>query len=310
MRGPPTAPTSRTRCSARARGTSSGMRGSSQMSKRSGICRSSHRSSGASLRFSRLILFDRRGAGALQDPMPGIQVPPLEVGVTDIIAVMDAVGSRHADLFGSNRWSPFERSPCGRDVSRSRRSTDLVVSERRARSHQRRVPMGSLGPRVGGVDRVARDLVGTAEFTRRWFDEFTPSSARRPRCPRAMGPILPPVREPANDGRDDAGAARFRRDLRVAVGTSTNARSAAHARERELHARSGRVRRGIAIPDARLVVLPGHRRYSRRWVPDLVIEAVEEFLTGHKARKDTDRVLATVLFTDIVDSTEPSRRSR
>jgi class 3 adenylate cyclase len=59
------------------------------------------------------------------------------------------------------------------------------------------------------------------------------------------------------------------------------------------------------IPDARLVVLPGGDALP--YTPtggDDVMDEIQEFLTGVRARPPSDRVLATVLFTDIVDSTK------
>lgn len=62
------------------------------------------------------------------------------------------------------------------------------------------------------------------------------------------------------------------------------------------------------IPDARLVELPGTLHWP--WVgdPDAVVEEVEEFLTGRRQAIEPERVLATVLFTDIVGSTETAAR--
>jgi class 3 adenylate cyclase len=58
------------------------------------------------------------------------------------------------------------------------------------------------------------------------------------------------------------------------------------------------------IPDARFIELEGDDHWP--WVndPDEVCDHVEEFLTGHRSVPETDRILATVLFTDIVGSTE------
>jgi class 3 adenylate cyclase len=57
------------------------------------------------------------------------------------------------------------------------------------------------------------------------------------------------------------------------------------------------------IPGAKLVVFPGDDHLP--WTPgmDDVLDEVEAFLTGERPRVEPDRVLATVLFTDIVDST-------
>jgi class 3 adenylate cyclase len=57
------------------------------------------------------------------------------------------------------------------------------------------------------------------------------------------------------------------------------------------------------IPGARLVRLPGVDHLPWIGDQDAVLDAIEEFVTGHRPAVSVDRVLATVLFTDIVDST-------
>jgi hypothetical protein len=57
------------------------------------------------------------------------------------------------------------------------------------------------------------------------------------------------------------------------------------------------------LPNARLVELPGHDHFPFFGDQDTVIELTQEFLTGALPVADPDRILATVLFTDIVDST-------
>src|SRR3990167_8215844 len=56
--------------------------------------------------FSRLILFDKRGTG-LSDPVPLTQLPTLEQRMDDVRAVMDAVGSERAALFGVSEGGPM-----------------------------------------------------------------------------------------------------------------------------------------------------------------------------------------------------------
>ena len=60
------------------------------------------------------------------------------------------------------------------------------------------------------------------------------------------------------------------------------------------------------VPGAKLVTLPGsnHVFWNERDIIDRMVDEVEEFLTGYRAESELDRVLATVLFTDIVDSTK------
>ena len=60
------------------------------------------------------------------------------------------------------------------------------------------------------------------------------------------------------------------------------------------------------IPGAKYVELPGtdHTFFGERDIADRIVEEIEEFLTGSHTESEPDRVLATVLFTDIVDSTK------
>ena len=64
------------------------------------------------------------------------------------------------------------------------------------------------------------------------------------------------------------------------------------------------------IPGAKYVELPGRNMYHfvEPWRPSF--QEIAAFLTGHQAEVADDRVLATVLFTDIVDSDAPRRRDR
>ena len=57
------------------------------------------------------------------------------------------------------------------------------------------------------------------------------------------------------------------------------------------------------LPDAKLVEIPGDDHIPWYQDPELTLGEIEEFLTGARAEPEPDRMLATVLFTDIVDST-------
>jgi class 3 adenylate cyclase len=63
-----------------------------------------------------------------------------------------------------------------------------------------------------------------------------------------------------------------------------------------------------SIPNARLLELPGADHVPWGEHADLVVAEIREFLTGARESPDPERVLATVLFTDIVGSTEYARR--
>ena len=58
------------------------------------------------------------------------------------------------------------------------------------------------------------------------------------------------------------------------------------------------------IPGAKLIEFPGPTTSRSSATPTPIIDAMEEFLTGHRSTREPERVLATVMFTDIVGSTE------
>ena len=59
------------------------------------------------------------------------------------------------------------------------------------------------------------------------------------------------------------------------------------------------------IPGAKLIEFPGPPTTSRSSAtPTAIVDAMEEFLTGHRSTREPERALATVMFTDIVGSTE------
>jgi class 3 adenylate cyclase len=57
------------------------------------------------------------------------------------------------------------------------------------------------------------------------------------------------------------------------------------------------------IPGAKLVEVPGHDHFFWAGDPEPLLEEIEEFVTGHRGSAEPERVVATALFTDIVDST-------
>lgn len=63
------------------------------------------------------------------------------------------------------------------------------------------------------------------------------------------------------------------------------------------------------VPDARLLVLPGSDYWFFTEQGDVIVDHIEEFITGVPPVSDPDRALATVMFTDIVSSTEHAARS-
>jgi class 3 adenylate cyclase len=243
--------------------------------------------------FSRLIVLDKRGTG-LSDPVEG--VPTLEERMDDVRAVMDAVGSERAALFGVAEGGPL----CLLfSATYPERTSALALYACLAKFTQdREYPWGwtpagiqiyltASEPEWGtgvGAEHLAPSLAGD-EVYRRWFARMLRLSAS-PRTALALlrmnaeidvRAVLPSVRVPTL-------VLHRTGDLFVASGHGTYL--AEH------------------VPGAKLVELPGDDHWPWAGDPDAVVAHVQEFTTGVRWAPEPDRVLTTVLFTDIVDSTE------
>ena len=249
--------------------------------------------------FSRLILFDKRGTG-LSDRVPLRQLPDLDERMDDVRAVMEAVGSERAALLGVSEGGPmsilFATTHPDRVSSlilygtyaRRRRDVDYpwapTLEDHRIfidRTHQ---DWG--GPT--GAEVWAPTLADDENF-RRWWAQFlrlgaSPAAARgvlEMTLQIDVRELLPAIRVPTlvlhrtGDRRIEVGGSRYL---------------------------AGR------IPGAKLVELPGSDHLIWAGDSDAVVDEIEEFLTGSRHLAEPTRVLATVLFTDVVDSTRRAAR--
>ena len=243
--------------------------------------------------FARLILFDKPGTG-LSDRVG--DMPSLEVRMDDVRAVMDAVGSERAALFGVSEGGAM----CALfSATYPQRTTALIMHgsfPRRIRAAD--YPFGltkeqmqawiatmrrEWGGPVGLAER-APSMVGDERFTQ-WWGRMLRMSASPAGIAALMAMnaeidirhILPAIRVPTL-------LLHSSHDLAIELGTSR------YMSER--------------IPGARLVELLGPDHLPWLSDADVVLGEVEEFLTGVRRAVAPDRVLATVLFTDIVGATE------
>jgi class 3 adenylate cyclase/esterase/lipase len=238
--------------------------------------------------FSRLIRFDKRGTG-LSDRVAGIA--NLEDRMDDVRAVMDAVGSERAAVFGISEGGPMSLLFA---ATYPERVSALVLYASFAK-HPILGDKNLLRQQIESIDR----LWGSGEFVKQ---NFTPNNValdlsllarfeRQSASPSAVAAILrmnseidarhilPMVRAPTLVlHRSD--------DIRVPIDAG----------------------RYIAnhVPGARMVTLPGqnHLFVYEPEIIDRIAGEAEEFLTGSRREIETDRVLATVMFTDIVESTK------
>lgn len=246
--------------------------------------------------FSRLIVFDKRGSG-LSDPVS--EVPTLEQRIDDVRAVMDAAGSERAALLGISEGGPMSVLFA---ATHPERATALVLYGAMARTTEAPdYPWGSPADALleSAAEFIApywgREAKGTVEL-------FAPSLAEDAEV----------VEFTARMERSAASPAMVQRIFEMFLDIDVRAiLPAIHVPTLVLHRHGDRVvnrRAGedlaARIPGARYVELEGVDHLPWAGDADAVLGEVEEFLTGARSAPEPDRVLVTVMFTDIVGSTE------
>ena len=246
--------------------------------------------------FARLILFDKSGMG-MSDRVPGST--PLDVRMDDIGAVMDAVGSTSASLIGASEGGPLSMLFAAAHPDRTH-SLILMGAEVRERKdddwpwgestqEELEASMSSLPEKWGKVGRS------------RFMDYFAPSQEATPWMVDWSARLQRNANTPS--GAEAFMRMAFDIDVRDIVSSIRVPTLVLHSEgDRICHVENGRylARR---IPDAHYVELPGADHVP--WFePDRAIGEIREFLTGHRVSPTPDRVLTTVLFTDIVGSTD------
>jgi class 3 adenylate cyclase len=234
--------------------------------------------------FARVVAFDKRGQG-LSDRVS--DAPSLEQRMDDVRAIMDAIGSQRATLFGHSEgcaMSVLFAATYPERVSRlilfgsyvTRRDVNI------AEILEQRVKFWGTGAMLKRVaPSLATDPAAVAQFAKFERLSASPGTVKAFTMLNSqidVSFILPAVRVPTlvlhNQG-----------DVQVPV-----------EKGRELAA---------CIPDAKLIEYPGGDHMFTTGDVEAALGDIEEFITGHResSSSDLERVLATVLFTDIVDST-------
>jgi class 3 adenylate cyclase len=246
--------------------------------------------------FTRLIWFDKRGMGLSDRVAAGT----LEERMDDVRAVMDAAGSGRAVLLGESEGGPLsmlfaaahpERAAglilCGAEV-KERTDEDWPWGEDTAGEFEQ--AMASLPDRWGGgqaIGYIAPSLAGDAQ-AREWLGRVQMNAA----TPGAAETFMRMAFD--IDVRDVAPAIRVPPLVIHRVDDQV-----CHVENARFLARR--------IPGATYVELPGADHAP--WVGgDEIVAEIREFVTGVREPAEPDRVLATVLFTDIVASTEHARQ--
>ncbi|MGE5408293.1 MAG: adenylate/guanylate cyclase domain-containing protein [Syntrophothermus sp.] len=244
--------------------------------------------------FARVIVFDRRGVG-LSDPVDGVAT--LEERMDDIRAVMDAAGSERAALLGMSEgatvcmlfaatypertsalvlWGAMARSTADEDYPWAASKEALIEAELEL--------IGPLWGQGATIDIFSPSLAGDCQAR-----EFNARIERGAGSPMRAWQIMNMFLET---------------DVRGALPLIQAPTLVMHRRHD--HAVNVRASRWLAeqIPGSRYVEFEGIDHFA--WVGDAEapLATIEEFITGVRPASGLDRVLATVVFTDIVASTE------
>jgi class 3 adenylate cyclase len=247
--------------------------------------------------FARVITFDRRGSG-LSDPLAG--APTLEEQMDDVLAVMDAAGCERAAIAGTLEGGPMaalfaatypDRVSALILYAAFSRATWAPGYEFAWRAEERQVRMDELldhwgeGWVAAGVapSRMAdpdfmewagrlERLAASPSTIKRIFDLIGEFDVRE---------VLPSIRVPTLV-------------LHRVEDTFIKIEHSRFLAER--------------IPGAKLIELPGGDNMYSLGDSEALLGEMEEFLTGERHRTEPDRMLATVLFTDICNSTEHAAR--
>jgi pimeloyl-ACP methyl ester carboxylesterase len=246
--------------------------------------------------FSRLILFDKRGTG-LSDRVALDDLPSLETRMDDMRAVLDAVGSNRAAVLGHSEGG----SMCALFAATyPERTQALVMVGSTARTRWAPdYPLGATDAEIEELERSVLEGWGV-ELVRTLLQQFGPSIAHDEELVRAHTRATQRAASPA------AAAALTRMsamiDIRHVLQAIRVPTLVLHRADEVMAEPSRYV--GERIPGAKIVELPGADHMPWLGDQDAALAEIEEFLTGVRPHPALDRVLATVLFTDIVGSTE------
>ena len=248
--------------------------------------------------FSRLIRFDFRGVG-LSDPFSPESPPSVEDWMQDAIAVLDDVGSERAALFGASTGGEVALLLAATFPDRV--SAVVVVNSFARVLEAEDYPHGYAAEFVeafrneivnpsradGSLDDVAfiAPSLQHDEAFRRWWKKASSRGA----SPALALALFVPVMEG---------------DVRAALPSIQAPTLVMHRAGNTFMPVSFGRYLGENIPGARYVELPGDDHLPYAGDQDAILNELEEFLTGVRHVPDANRVLATVVFTDIVGSTD------
>ncbi|MFY9771708.1 MAG: adenylate/guanylate cyclase domain-containing protein [Xanthobacteraceae bacterium] len=243
--------------------------------------------------FCRVILFDKRGTG-MSDR--GSQIFTLEQRMHDVQAILDKVDCKHASLFGVSEGGPMALLYAATYPQRT--SAMVLYGSYAKRSWAPDYPFGWNDEQWQRAINDIEQHWGTPEALTismrvpgadKEYAERAASYLRASASPGAAAAIMRMNRE--IDVRHVLPATRL--PTLIVHRTGDRVIDVQHARYLAHH-----------IPGAKLIELPGEVHTPWLGNRDELLNAVEQFLTGKTRTHEPDRLLATVMFTDIVGSTE------
>jgi class 3 adenylate cyclase len=243
--------------------------------------------------FSRLILFDKRGTG-MSDPVPASELPTLEQRMDDVRAVMDAVGSERAAIFGASEGGNMSMLFA---ASYPERTTALCT-------------FGSTAKRIRSTDYPwaptwEERKQAFAQVEHQWTSGLEWEDVAPSLDPAGLAELSRYYRRCASPG---AAVALMKMNTHVDVRDVLPSIRVPTVVMHQFGDRDANVEEGryIArhIPGARFVEFPGGDHSWWTQDRDAILDEIEELVTGVRPAPEPNRVLATVLFTDLVRSTE------
>lgn len=249
--------------------------------------------------FARLILFDKRGTG-MSDRVSADKLPTIEERMDDVRAVMDAVGSKRAAILGHSEGGPMA----------------VVFAATYPERTSALIMFGSFA-KLNIADSVIAKMGVTPEkffslLEERWSDGFpsleywAPSVASHPGAQERFARVMRMSATPT--AAVSFGLMVLNTDTRHVLPSVRVPTLILHRADERIIGVSSARYLAEHIPGAKYVELPGIDHLP--WIGDsnAIVMEIEKFLTGVKHDPEGDRVLSTVLFTDIVGSTEKAEK--
>jgi class 3 adenylate cyclase/pimeloyl-ACP methyl ester carboxylesterase len=254
--------------------------------------------------FARVIAVDRRGVGLSDRLSPGDSAP-LETHVDDVVAVLDAVKARDVCLVTSESGAPLLAILFAAAHPERVRALALYAPIQSSPL----IALGLSGSAVAGEDPISEMLFwGTDTFARNDLERAVPSIAGDLAAVRAWGAYLRAAASPGSAfAMHQQWWATDVRDVLSSVRAPTLVLTRPDAAFIDL-VQPFATEIEMRVPGARMVELPGRDFPFYFGDRAAFVAELEEFFTGARSAVDMDahRGLATVLFTDIVDSTARS----